>query len=223
MMGSHSQCLDKALQELKEIRAQCIEVQKCVLESNNIYKVDLLVMAVINRSMSNIDGFCVMLNQGNFMVAVSIIRLQLDTLLRFFSFHLLQDPEGLAQKAINGKRLDQIIDSSQKTMSDNYLINMFIEKNPEATWVKSVYKETCGFIHLSSKHIDVTMRIDEDKMTGYIDGKGRPVPIDFKLEAIEGMCAISNFILHYVQGWGETKTLKKENNRGGAKEAIPQC
>lgn len=177
-------------------------------DNKNIFPVDFLAIAATNRAISNIDGFIQSIDTKNFMLSGTLVRLHLDTLLRFFSIHLVKDPHSLARSILAGEKLRKIKDSDNKNMADAYLRKKFIEREPEEDWINGCYEETSGFVHLSEKHIFSTIGIeneDENTIRATIDGSGIDVPTESKIEATQCMAHISKLIIKYIDGWGVTK------------------
>lgn len=177
-----------------------------------IFSVDFLAWAAISRSISNIDGFLAMVEQGNYILANSIIRLQLDTILRFFSIHLVESPHDLATEIMKGQSLRDIKDIKSNKMTDRYLCDTFAAAE-KLEWIKDVYERSSGYIHLSDKHI-YTLFAGAKETDVYLSVElvcgsngNATVPEELKVETIECMQHITQLILKYVSGWVETKKI----------------
>ncbi len=132
------------------------------------------------------------------MLANSIIRLQLDTILRFFAVHLVDAPHDLATRIVEGESLRDVKDRKNNKMTDRYLCDTFSETE-KMPWVKTVYERSSGYIHLSNKHILTLFTGTEEengnKSFGLFcgDSGNTTIPEEFKLETIECMEHISAF------------------------------
>lgn len=166
-----------------------------------VYPVDEIVVGIIKRSLSLLDGFCTMIENNNNLCAASLVRLHLDSLLRFHALHLVGNPHELSRRILKGERLDKIKDKNNKQLKDRYLAE---EVNKRYNWVLRVYEETSGFVHLSKKHYfyAITKVRDSDHTVSWaIGAKEKHITEKTILEYIEGFRAISNAILDYLYGW----------------------
>lgn len=170
-----------------------------------IYPLDLLTTAVLHRSMSLISGFCAMIEAKNFICAAPLLRLQIDNLLRFYAAFLVSDPHEFAMEVFRGKHVRDLLDAQGRKMTDRYLVSHL---SKECDWIERVYEHTSGYIHLSSKHIFNTLK-GEEGAQGKISMCAGPedtyIPDDLRLEAVEGMVAVTKTLNKYLEGWGFTK------------------
>jgi hypothetical protein len=113
--------------------------------------VDILAVAALDRSISNIKGFCCLVLENNSLLANSIVRLQLDTLTRFSSIYLVSEPHDLAHNILKGVELKKLKDRSNKEMTDRYLCEQLNLKE-NIDWMYKIYKDGCGFVHLRACH-----------------------------------------------------------------------
>jgi hypothetical protein len=207
--------IQTATQRICELKKQHLPLlQECLkADDGKVFGVDFLAWAAINRSMSNIDGFLSIIGQQNYILANSILRLQLDTILRFFAIHLVDAPHDFALRILKGESLKNIKDKQGQKMTDRYLCERFAEKENLA-WVVTVYERSSGYIHLSDKHIFSVFSDFKDAKEGDNfntinllcgDGGNKAIPEEFKLETIQCMQQITKLILKYVYGWACTK------------------
>ncbi len=192
-----------ALDELKGSVQLHHNFAKFLLEVNH-YPLDYLAVAVLNRSLSLISGFCILIENENFVAAMALVRLQLDNCLRFSAAWLTENPHEFAMQFIDGTKVEDIKDRDGKFMKDFYLRDKMNEKYP---WVTSVYKHTSGYIHLSNKHISNAMRpVAEDHTVEIkVAIEDQFVTTDEYLEAISATTEITQILLGYVKHWGCTK------------------
>ncbi|MCP5461909.1 MAG: hypothetical protein H7A34_01855 [bacterium] len=99
----------------------------------------------------------------------------------------------------------KIKDRNGNNLTDNYLTKQL---SKEYKWILNTYRETSGYIHLSSKHYFNTLK-EFDGNTGTltfaISDKDTCVKEEFYLEAVNAMIAISIAIMRYLHGWSHTK------------------
>jgi hypothetical protein len=172
---------------------------------------DLLFFAAANRAISNIRGFIAVFEQDNYLLGNSIIRLQLDTILRFFALELVDDPNDLAVKILKGDKIQKLQDRNKNKMTDRNLCRLFV-KETQSPGIENVYEHACNFIHLSKTHVsaifdyqsvqmfDTESITDESKMT-YTLGchGGNAVSDSLKIESAECMCCITEILYLYME------------------------
>lgn len=203
------------LEVLKKYDEKFFKLAEKILEAHNgsFYPVDEIVIGIIKRSLSLLDGFCTMIENNNNLCAASLIRLHLDSLLRFHALHLVENPHDLSIRILKGERLDKIKDKNNKQLKDKYLAE---EVNKKYDWVLRVYQETSGFVHLSKKHFfyAITEVRDSDHTISWaIGAKEKHITEKTIFEYIEGFQAISNAILDYLFGWYITKEYPENLRR----------
>ena len=115
-----------------------------------MYGVDLVVIGVIHRSISLIDGFIKMVEDRNPLCANALLRLQLDNIIRLYACWLVDDPHSIAIRLLEGRPLHRVKSKDGKPLSDAYLTSRASKMYP---WIETVYKRTSGFIHLSAPHM----------------------------------------------------------------------
>lgn len=111
------------------------------------YPIDFLAVAVLNRSLALIRGFCDLIESRNFLAAVPLIRLQLDSCLRFSAAWYAPNPQEVAEKVLAGARIRDFParDGDKVKMHDRYLVDQMAVKYP---WVSEVYKNTSEYTPL---------------------------------------------------------------------------
>jgi hypothetical protein len=205
-----SEELRAAIRGLRAYRERHKELGRMMYESGPLYPLDLLATAAMNRSLNLTIAFCNLVEERNFLAAAPLLRLQLDSCLRLSAAWLVESPHAFAEKVLRGERVDKIKDRDGQPMRDQYLVNKLTEEYP---WVKSVYEETSGYVHLSNKHIFNAHRAGKDE--GIIEGKiaegDSYVKEDLYLEAIAAFKAITDILFDYVYGWAYTKAHPPDN------------
>lgn len=76
------------------------------------YPLDLLAIGALNRSAAQCVGFRLLVQARNFICAASILRLQLDTALRFYAAFLVAEPHVFASTVLKGIPVRKLKDSS---------------------------------------------------------------------------------------------------------------
>lgn len=176
-------------------------------DEHRLYMTDLLVTAVIQRSLSLIDGFSSQVMRQNVLCAVPLIRLQLDSVMRLYACCLVDDPQTVVMKILSGEPLNQVKTADGHKLSDGYLRRAVSKHH---LWVDRVYKVTSGFIHLSSPHMISTVR-NMDDSTRYMEmlispkGTGREWTEDEMIEAVDTFTEATKCLLGLCLSWFRDK------------------
>lgn len=195
--------------DFEGIRQAHIRLAKKLIaaDGNNMYQMDILALAVINRSLSISSGISSMIEQGNLLCAASLIRLQIDSSLRFFASTLVEDADNFCKEVFEGKHIRKMKDKCGKAMTDSYLVEKVSERFP---WVEIAYEATSGFIHFSEKHIFSS--VIEAKDNGSISIKISDVHVEnnsiFRDELKVLLLQATMLVLQFV---GEYVNFKEEN------------
>lgn len=204
--------VDKALEQLKRYRERHFELGKAIIQAYGgaMYPLDLLVLATLNRSLCLLKGFVSLIEDKNFVSAAPLIRLQLDNCLRLSAGTLVNNTHGFTMKILEGIPVRKQRDRSNKLMTDQYLVEKLTQ---QFTWVKKVYDNTSGYVHLSEKHIFNTMQAsgEEYKFTLKITDRDEFVPDALYIEAIKAFKATTDVLFEYIYGWAYTKDRPKES------------
>jgi hypothetical protein len=115
-------------------------------------------MAVVDRSLALLRGFCDLVEARNMIAAAPLIRCQLDNGLRFFASTLVEDPHDFAGNILKGIPVRKMKDRYGKLMTDRYLVERLTIEVP---WIETVYSQASGYIHFSEQHIINTIGIPD--------------------------------------------------------------
>jgi hypothetical protein len=170
-----------------------------------LYPVDILAVAVLNRSIDLLQGFSLLMRANNYLAAAPLVRLQLDNLLRLKAVWLVSNPHEFVMKVMKGTPIRKLKDADDNKMHDAYLVQKL---ESEVPWIRRLYQSTSGFVHLSEKHIFSLFKkqIESgDSVEISIGGTGENISLRNKVEAIKAYSAITKQILFLIDGWIVTK------------------
>jgi len=225
MEPQHSESLAAAMAALAEREKQHLELGQRMLEAfgGTLYGMDLLAVGALNRSTAQISGFRHLVSVKNLICAGALLRLQLDTAMRFYAAWLVTDPHEFALAVLRGDKVRGITDRDGNKLTDTYLTQRLGQEHP---WVPQVYERTSGYVHLSATHILGAMtttdrQADEDRsFTVKISPDDKPLPDWIYIEAVDAFRAATVILLRHVEGWVFTKSnpelvQKWKAERGG--------
>jgi hypothetical protein len=156
----HPKVVD-ALQFLRAHRADLLEACKRMFDgvAAHMYTTDFFAIGAAKRTISLIDGFGSMVETWNLSCARALLRLQIDTALRFAAVTLVEKQDDFVKAVIRGERIDRIKDRTGQKLTDAYLVKRFAAKAP---WLPEVYARTSGYVHLSGEHIHSSVKELDD-------------------------------------------------------------
>jgi hypothetical protein len=207
-----SNSLEGSLARLAEMDAAHLELGTEMFNAHGgvLYGMDLLASGALNRSKAHIAGFRTLIKAKNLICAGALLRLQLDTAMRFFAAFLVEKPHDFAIAVLGGKRVRDLRDRNGEAMTDAYLVRKLGE---EFDWVPRVYERTSGYVHFSSTHMMSALTPkDGDAGEGQslqfeikVAAKDKPLPQWIYIETSDAFCAATEIFLRYVHGWVFTK------------------
>lgn len=201
-----SEKIEKLLATLSEGHNAVKERGKHMYEAYDhaMYGLDFLAGAALNRTMANIDAFTSLIRARNLVIAGALLRIQLDTALRFYAAFLVDKPHDFALAVLRGERIDKLKDMKGNRLTDRHLVNLLSQEFP---WINRVYQATSGYIHLSGTHIHHTIgEVHEDRTFSVkLSPMDKDLPDDLYTEAIEAFIESIKVLLKYVDGWIFTK------------------
>ncbi len=166
--------------------------------------IHLIYAGVCDRTLSNISGFMLLVEDDNFLCAATILRMQIDTAMRLNAFYCVENSNDLAEEIFKGNRFGDICDKDNKKMKDWYLRKKLEVKYP---WVKRVYEESSGAVHLSNRHIFMaakTGNAGEDILELNITGRSDRLPDDYSelVAAFDASLEMTCELLFPDENWG---------------------
>jgi hypothetical protein len=207
MSEEHRPIVKSALGKLAALESQQTDTWRRMLLAYNstLYPLDLLAAGALNRSVALCSGFRALIEARNYICSASILRLQIDTALRFYAAFLVDDPHEFTGSVLKGIPVRKMKDQKGKLMSDALLVSCLPAKY---SWVLKVYEKTSGYIHLSEQHIFQALEsldAEERALRIKVSATDKELPEKVYCEVIEAFCAATEMFLHYVEGWIFTK------------------
>lgn len=195
------------MEKFSKIEKRHLALGKAMMEADggNMFPLDLYAFGTIKRSMAHCKGFATLIETKNLTCAGGIIRMQLDTLLRFYAAFLVDNPHEFASSVMGGKQVKDHVDRAGLKLSDRHLVDGLSSEYP---WIKEVYKQTSGYIHFSNKHIFSALHgLNEEDRSFQIQLSSDDIERaeEWYGEAIDAFYHITDIFLLYLEGWVVTK------------------
>lgn len=198
---------------LSELEADTDRVGKVLIETaftagNAMFPLDFLAFAAVKRQASTTAAFIVMVRSWNIVVARALLRMHIDTALRFSAAWHVADPHDFATSVLKGERIDKLKDRSENRLRDSHLVQLHKENHP---WLPGVYDRLSGYIHFSAAHIsDVIHSLgdkDDRTINFLVSDQDLKFPECSWVEMLECFREATSILETYLQGWGATKKL----------------
>ena len=213
---------EKALEYLNKLsisRDKLITVTRKMLSANNgaMYPLDLFAIGAVKRSLSTMSGFMLLIKSWNMICARALLRIQLDTAMRFYAAFLVDDPHEFAMKVMRGEQIRKMRDREKQLMTDAYLVS---KMSKELKWLPAVYENLSGYIHLSGSHIFSSVEIndnDSGRISWVLTDDDTKFPESSWCEIITCFNDAIGTFIEYLEGWTYTKgnpALVAKNRRG---------
>ncbi len=174
--------------------------------SGQVAPIDIYAFMVLKRSISLVFGFTELIRNKNFLCAAPLIRLQIDNLLRFHAAFLVENQSQFVVDVLQEKEVRKLKDRFGKSMTDAHLQEVL---ESEYSWLKDVYKNTSGYVHLSEKHFFNTLRASESGEEGvldiYIGPDDKMVSDEVYEGAVEDMIRVTHALLTFIGNWALSK------------------
>lgn len=155
--------IDFLLKELDKSIDLQIQFGKKLVETHGLYTFDLFCTAVLNRSVNIIRGYTTLMRDNNFIAAAPLVRIQLDSLLRFYSTFLVDENiDEYALRIIRGEQINKIKDRNGGNMNDGHLCALY-SSLPGKQWIKQVYEAGSSYIHLSNSATQSATMLNNDE------------------------------------------------------------
>ncbi len=221
-MSQISNEIPPAIQErikyLQESYEAHLEAANLLMEADGgrLFGVDFVVFAVLQRSLSLMEGFTLLIKQRNLVCAAALLRLQIDSLMRLYACWLVEEPHSVINTLLEGKSLKKMKSRTSQPLTDRYLRTELAKGYP---WVSRVYEACSGFIHLSSPHVLSVLKGNPAGGLEFRMGKNVPQWSESQiLELVEAFVAATETLFHLSGSWHATKERGAESRQGRSKD-----
>jgi hypothetical protein len=151
------------VKRIESIEKSIIASIKRMIQSDDaLYLTDCLIIAVSSRTLKQSRGFRTLIESANYECAITALRSQVDTAMRFFGASLYQGSlEEYTRIFLNPKiKTSSLFAKDGKKMFDVYLIEQLDIIYPG---IKDVYKYSCQYSHFTEMHFARAFQIYEHK------------------------------------------------------------
>lgn len=212
MVREHGKRVQDLLALLEQDRDAVLLTGKRLFGERNapIFGLDLLAYGAIKRNLSTTTAISEMVSSWNMVCARSLLRVHIDTALRFSAAWLVEQPHDFALKVIGGHRIDKLKDQAGSRLTDAHLVEIRAAEYP---WLPKVYESLSGYIHFSGSHVfdSVASLGDEDMSIAFeISATDYKFPELSWAEILDCTREATGMLTKYLDGYIFTKGLSPE-------------
>ncbi|NKI46521.1 hypothetical protein HFV06_09290 [Pseudomonas fluorescens] len=205
-----SEQVESLLQALERDKDELLKLCMDVVgpSGSPMYPLDWMVFAAIKRTVSTSSATVAMVRAWNMVCARSLLRMHIDTALRFSAAWLVSDPHQFATNVMKGEPINKMKDrTGKRPLSDAFLVETHKAEYP---WLPDVYKNLCGYVHFSASHITDSISNFEDASRN-VEFEMSATDLKFPdfswIEVVNCFRESTSILSWYLQGYAETKKL----------------
>lgn len=197
---------------LNELEADAEGIRKFMIEAvvpygNSRFPLDLLAFAAVKRHASTSSAFVAMVRAWNMVIARALLRMHIDTSLRFSAAWHVAEPNAFATEVLKGKRIDKLKTRTGVRLTDAHLVQLHKEAHP---WLPAVYEQLSGYVHLSGAHIACAIEGlgDNDRTIQLlVSDQDLTFPEFSWIEILECFREATSILGAFLRGWSAAKNL----------------
>ena len=149
---------DQDLAELARMKAALLMAVRPILRKPHHWRTphERLALTMSRHIMAACNVYAMLARAEYYGYAMMLIRVQLDSCLRFFASTLVADPDRFTEKVLDKKKqVNEMHDRDGETMTGGYLARQLARRSPEYSWAPDLYKFASDFIHYSGTLMEI--------------------------------------------------------------------
>lgn len=212
---SMEKIIEEEIHKLNSINDEVKLVWKANMDAGNgIFLFDFFVLPLLNKVFNINRAYISLIEDNNFIAAGTLVRIQLDVLLRVFASTIIgYNVDEFAKKLLSGEQLNNMKDSRGNLMRDGYLAKE-LNNYEDFNWVKYAYDKGNLYVHLTPHSLYSSSKLDDNErnIVLTIGPNDSFVSDDEKYAATMIMNQITSGILHFVSIWILHKVESKKDD-----------
>jgi len=207
-----SERIHKHIDVLREDEGSMLQIGKQLFGAPGapMFPLDFLAYGALKRNLSTSSAIILLVEHFNLQSARSLLRVHIDTALRFAAAWFVDEPHEFASAVQAGARIDQLKDREGKRLSDARLVELLSPAHP---WLPEVYKNLSGFVHFSGSHIFASIAGLDEESRGIsfdISKRDEHYPEFSWIEVLECAHESTGILASYLLGYIRTKAMSEE-------------
>ena len=174
------------------------------------FPLDLLAYAALKRNLSTAAALALLVENFNLVSARALLRVHIDTSLRFAAAWFVDKPQDFASAVHGGARIDKMKDTQGRKLTDARLVELL---SPDHPWLPAVYENLSGFVHLSGSHVAASITALDThtrKVSFHIGKSDYHYPPFSWIEVLDCVHESTAILSHYLRGYIATKAMSPE-------------
>ena len=175
---------------------------------SGLFRTDVLMWSIGNRALEVADGFTATFRRFNLHAAGSLVRLQIDNVVRLSLLHHHGPLDDVEEALLAGEPLHHVADPTKPTdakarLSDTRLVELARAHHP---WLETVYQQSSRWVHLSDLHHGTSFQFDDlGGLTGSVPIRPEHYPSDLLVDVLWASKAACEAVASYIELGGMTR------------------
>lgn len=200
------------LEQLEGDRKAMLKLGVAMTGGSNafMFPLDLITFGAVKRNLSLTAAMRLLVESWNLVCARSILRLHIDTSLRYSAAWLVDKPHDFATKILGGERIDKLKDRDGKRLTDARIVEV---RSLDYPWLPDVYANLSGYVHFSGSHVFdsiASMNSETRTFSFEITDTDMNFPEASWIEVLECFRHATEILAQYLHGYEITKSLSPE-------------
>lgn len=170
------------------------------METKSATPIDLFVHSITFRSEAINNGYTALTEQGNYLCAMALIRMQIDNFLLAWAGLAAKDREKFFLYYNTGKPINKLTDKDGNYLTQGFIVKTYSEVDP---LVSEIYKEGNDYVHPS--HIFQEESIDLTNRVQLLSYKNHECSEETKMAAKRHMLIANNILANCLVRWVKLK------------------
>ncbi|AMC34510.1 hypothetical protein [Janthinobacterium sp. B9-8] len=214
-MTAHPQQSPRVLQLLTEMegdRKAMLKLGVAMTGGNNAQMLpfDFITFGAVKRNLSLTAAMRLLVESWNIVCARAVLRLHIDTSLRYSAAWMVDKPHDFATKILSGERIDLMKDKNGKRLTDARLVEV---RSADYPWLPDVYANLSGYVHFSGSHVfdSIGPMNEETRSVSFeITDTDMKFPEASWIEILECFRHATEILANYLECYITTKQLSTE-------------
>lgn len=199
--------LNEKIAVLDLYRKELISLGARVIGSN-LFLEDFYFTSAINKTVSILDAFKIMLQERNLEVVGILVRTQIDICMRVYAPYIAADRNALINGFIDGKSIRDFKDSHNKKMTD---VNLREHLEAYDDKLHNTYSRSSGYVHFSSIALHASIQsVKENQIDFSIGCPLREEANVILMEALDAFVHYINLEMELVEPVADSKKRTDE-------------
>lgn len=163
---------------------------------------DLFAVGAMKRAVSLASAFVSLVRAWNIIASRALLRMQIDTAIRFAAITVVESPHDFATAVLSGTPINQLRDRNGKQLRDAYLVQNL---SAIAPWLPNLYRKTSGYVHLSGDQIFTSIvHTDDDTHVVYfcVTSSDERFPESSWVEVADSFRTVTAMFMGLFEGYG---------------------